>query len=392
MTKKTVAINIIIAVLEIIFISGIVGYFNNSILTFYVMVLGLVGLLVIIYFRIVLLNPFRKEFKHIENNQFLKHIDLIKKAESIKGDKIEFKYVEINNLYNPAFYYHGTIYLNIKGIKQKDEFMEGMIAHELGHALSFRSSYFQICSMKYSTIFANIVLVLRNSHLTRRKKISKTVDNIFYFFFRLLNYADHFFLSPYFIEEEYIANKNACKLTDGHSLRTYYFNATHKKDTSMLRYDVRHPHPKDMIKHMEQFMNITEYDKDIYHIDNKIFFIANTKNTVEKNQKKLLYYLNVADQDIDFVSYEIGNMYYKALGTKKDIDIAYEYAFKAYNTGYKKSSLLLALIHEEKEELDKAIEYANEALENKVINASFIVNRITRKLQKINENETNEIE
>ena len=386
MKKKFMIINISWDIIEMILICTFFYFLSNKSVTILMMAFGLtIFMYLLLTFKILLKNPFGKSLvDNAYDNLDEKYQDMFKQAELLKGSKIDFKYVNFKQLINSAFYFNSTVYINTHG-NVKGDYFEGLLAHELGHAVSGFGDYSWVMSYRFSTLVSNLVLSIRNRITYKRKKVNKILDNITYPIIRLLGFVDIFTMYPYIYAEEFKANEIALKLSDGHALRTYYYSLYKRRKFKHNRFDLKHPPVDEMIYKMESLMNLTEYQKDVYHIGNKIYFVTNAKRNKDISIKKHLFYQHVATHDDVEVLVHLSNNYLKGIGTSIDYDKAIEYSLKSVELGYDRGYINLALISEKLDKYDDSLYYLNRAKELELKNVDRILNRVLKKIESIKE-------
>ena len=133
---------------------------------------------------------------------------------------------------------------------------------------------------------------------------------------------------------------------------------------------------------MEKYMDLDEYNKDVYAVDDKIYYVVNKTNVNEQNIAKFNFYIHKANQDNPYVNEKIFDCYYRGKGVDRDIDKALQYALKAESQGSKSGYFNIAVCYEQKEELDNALLYYNKAYNNGVASAKRKIDFIEEKLLK----------
>ena len=373
-------------IFDLLLILSIVYFLSSSVTSLYI-VIGIV----LFFFILMIIKTYSKnglgEVVDLdEETSWLKeYLSVVAQAEKLKGEKIEVKFVKQIRIPNSAFYSNKVVYINVSNPIHKDYF-EGMLAHELGHAISGFGDRTILMSLSISTILANMFQAIRYDHLKKRKyKINKVLNGMTYLMILILSYKDIFFLNKYFIEEEFLANDYALQLTDGHSLRTYYYKVHKSRKFVHDRFDMKHPPVKDMLDRMESQMSMSVYEEDVYHIKNKIYYIKETDNREEISIKKHNFYYHVATHDDPKVVATLSNNFLRGNGTKKDIDKAIEYSLLAIELGNDMSLYNLAHIYEGLKEYEVALGYLEQAKEKGLKNMDKAIDRVKKKHNDIQE-------
>jgi len=349
-----------------------------------IIVLILIGFIGVLYSSIIFKSMNKKTFgEPLEKEGFsdwiTKYQYLIEEAEKLKGNKLDVRFVENDQIISPAFYHRNTVYINTKHPLKK-EYFEGMLAHELGHAISGFGDYLHLTSLSISTMLVSLIVNGRYVYLMKRNKINRFLDNIIYMIVMILSYKDHLLLNRFSKEEEYLANYYATKLTDGHSLRTYYYRVLNQRHFLEDRYDLRHPSPMEMIKQMELEMNLTVYEKDVYPIDNRIYYVTSGLDNDYILKIKHEYYLNVASHDNEFVLNTLSNDFLRGSGTEKNYDKAIEFSMKSIEIGSKMALYNLALIYEHLRDYEVSLDYLYKGRKESLKNIDKAIIRVEKKL------------
>jgi hypothetical protein len=386
MSKKMIAINVLDVLIQFgIFMMLMYFILRFEMLYFYVFVVIVLSIILYSVLKGRKGSAFGKEVEvDVKDDAFMKYHQMIKKAEEIKGSPIKVKYVKTKLLHNPAFYFRGTVYFNLAGVELEPKFHEGVLAHELGHAISDFYYKRSFIAYKFTMFLCNMVVLARQKDIENKKKRKKKYnykkDELYFFLISLFSYLDSKILLPYLKEEEHIANLNALKLHDGHSLRTYYYRVGMLDKKNTFRFNYRHPGAKDMIDRMEENMELTIYDQDVYHIDDLVYYVSNCSDTYCKEVKKHEYYLHQASKR-DFVCEILCHSYFRGVGVKKDIDEAFKYAFMAKELGSKNILYTLGLMYEEQNEYQEALGYFEMAFDSGITHAKRKISRIKRQIE-----------
>lgn len=325
-------------------------------------------------------NPFgeSKDIKEIDFDD--RYLDMIQKAEEIKGSKIPVKFIEFERLHYPAFYHKGTVYINSADQSYPLQYIEGLIAHELGHAISGYGDDYVLAQVKMSNVVRALIVNIRYSFMKKKnKEMNKYVEGFLYYLMKSLTWLDEIILFKYLRREEFQANKNACLISDGHSLRTYYYHVHRRRRKQKYEFDVIHPTPRTMILHMEKFMDLDEYNKDVYAVGDKIYYVVNKMNVKEQNIAKFNFYIHKANQDNPYVNNRLSDCYLKGKGVEKDVDKALFYALKAETQGSTKGFYDIGSCYELKEDFDNALTYYTKAKKEGSTAAARKIRSITKK-------------
>jgi hypothetical protein len=383
MRKRIYTLNILYAVFQIALVLVVVDFLAPKGSKLVLIVAALIAIMhVVIFIQHIKKDPFgkTKDIKEVDFDD--RYVDMIKKAEELKGAKIPVKFIQFERLQYPAFYHKGIVYINQKDKTYPPHYIEGLIAHELGHAISGYGDKYVLAQIKMSNIARSIIVSFR--HAVMRKKnadMNKTVEGFLYYLMLWLTWLDEIILFKYLRTEEYLANKNACLISNGESLRTYYYHVHRRRKRQRYEFDLIHPAPKKMIMRMEKYMDLDEYNKDVYAVDDKIYYVVNKLNVNEQNIAKFNYYIHKANQENPYVNNKIFDCYFRGKGTDRDINKALEYALKAEKQGSKSGYYNIGHCYELLEDYENALIYFNKALNEGVVSARRKIAIINNKLE-----------
>lgn len=172
---------------------------------------------------------------------------------------------------NPAWCIGESIYVNTK-FNISEIFLPGIIAHEVGHALSKISNYTYFASIKPSTLVSGIIQVTVISLIQSKNIILNKLSYLFYYLLLIVNLNNIIFVFPFLRDDELVANDYAVKLGYGHEIRSYY-SLLYKEESNnlILKMDyLTHPSIKVMIDKINQTMLLSYEFKDLYFIKNKL--------------------------------------------------------------------------------------------------------------------------
>lgn len=385
MRKRIYTLNLLYAFFQIALVLVVVDFLSPFNYVVIIVAVAIFILHVLIFYQHLRKEPFGKtrDIKEVDvDNGYL---DMIQKAEELKGAKIPVKFIDFKKLHNPAFYHKGTVYLNLNDKTYSPQYIEGLIAHELGHAISGYGDKYILAQVKMSNIARSIIVSVRYNTLRKKKEMNPYVEGFLFYLMKFLTWLDEIILFKYLRREEYKANKNACLISDGQSLRTYYYHVHRRRRKERYEFDLIHPSPKKMILRMEKYMDLDEYNKDVYAVNDKIYYVVNQMNVKDQDIAKFNYYIHKANPSNPYVNERISECYFRGRGVDKDIDKALEYALKAEDLGSKKGYYNIGLCYELKEDYDNALLYFEKAFDNGVTSAKRKLISIQRKIVQLNE-------
>ena len=356
--QQFMLLNILGSIIELSFVLLVSYLIGGEILMNIVLVLY-VGLFIYQLIRTNNKNIF-KESKP-KNDLFEKHMYLIDETSKLKNKKLYYKYVDLEELPNPAFYFKNTVYINTRA-KVDDLLFEGMLAHELGHATTKLGDVINLVVFRFSTIFSNLLYMVRFSIKDKKTWWFKLLDYMFFVIYMILNTIDIIILHPFIKEDEYIANDYAFKTTGGNALRVYYYGTLRNMSLMKVKYDLKHPPVKKMLERLEKQMDLKEDEKYVYAVGSKVYF-TNTKDSDLKHIELVHnYYLNILEHDKE-VSYKLARNFEQGRGTNKDIDEALKFYIKTFDLGNIQTAIKIAEIYKSKDDLKEAFNYYIKASE-----------------------------
>lgn len=381
------ALNILYALFQIAFVLAAVIILSPEDSIFvYIVGFVILALHVAIYLKQYQPNPFGKSKDIREVDVDERYMAMVKKAEELKGAEIPVKFIEFSRLHYPAFYHKGTVYINQADRSYPPHYIEGLIAHELGHAISGYGDNYVFAQVKLTNVFRALIVSIRHSFMRRKnREMNVVAETILYYIMKSLTLIDEHILFKYLRREEYLANKNACLISDGHSLRTYYYHVHRRRRKQRYEFDVIHPAPKAMILRMEKYMDLDEYNRDVYAVDDKIYYVVNKMNVKEQNIAKFNFYIHRANQDNPYVNSKISECYFRGKGVQKDIDQALNYALKAESQGSTKGYYNIGVCYELKFDYENALIYFHKAHNQGAAAAARKIEIITNKLNNLEE-------
>ena len=241
----------------------------SIIMTFIIFILMV---LIVVYANIVLRKSKIEDKSRPCEEEIIK---IINKCSEIYNKKFYLHYVSAPQP-NPAWCISNHIYINNQ-YRCSNIYLPGVVAHELGHAISGISNYTFIPSLKISTLISRVFYLTIISLINIDKKITNIIARIFYIPFYIINLNNLIFTYHFLKEDEFTANSVAVKLGYGEYLRCYYATVLKYDDNKLFRKaDLMHPSIKLMIEKINFELGIKKELVDIYYINN-ILMLANIK-------------------------------------------------------------------------------------------------------------------
>lgn len=355
--KRFMFLNILGSLIEacmILFFVGLIfGLFTQIIF---------IGFYIILFTYQFIRTNYFPLFKENENALILTNRiqEFIKRSQE-KKPGLAIKFVDVKQVVHPAFYYKNLVYINTSS-KTKPVYLEGMICHELGHAMTALGDVVPYSVFRLSTILANVIYMTRMKIKTKQSFLFQIIDKTVFFIYTMISLMDLLVLHPLLRKDEYQANQYAIEISGGRSLRAYYYQAQKQEDPQKQKYDFRHPSISLMLEKMEETMNLSPIEKEVYIVDNQIVHINSKKNQLSLRHEFYQFY---AEETKDSL-YQLAINYSKGKGCEKDLFKAKLYYEKSIIKGCKLAFFDLGRLYEKgnfkKDGLDQAIAYYKEAL------------------------------
>lgn len=346
------------------------------------LVILIVFFILAIYTLINSQNVFEPNKVHVIKAFHEETINHIKKAYRAKTEKdISINFVDGKLQPSIMFALVDNIYINTNKLYSyqsiDDIHFEGILAHEVGHAMHM-SKIYALANLRISAVIGNILFIdtINYSYKLNKKK-KKLLTHILFIFrytlFILFNLLNIFILYPFKKYEELAADRLSLTVSNGYSLRGYYFKImrNHQSKLEKFRFkfiDLNHPCPKTHYDKLNNLMKDTNKNCELY----------------KSNQVYVYKYSNELDrysQIIHFVENDVLSklpsiyMYLARLSEKNnDLDYAKKYYLLAGQSnqliGYRK--LIRILKHENN--LTNVMEYYKILAKHKDKEALIVTN------------------
>lgn len=397
MSKTFILLNILYTILQvaILFLLVFFVFPGNDILLY--VTAGLFGLFIGGWIKQIRSNPFKKLVVDSDQEKLDEYKELIEKAISLKGKDVPIYFVKYKPLLNPAFYYKGAVYINIATNRMPEYAFEGLLAHEFGHAISGYADRLVYLNIRITVLLATLIKQFRQRIINKKKKLpNKYLDGFLYYLMRFISLGDDLLLYRFIREEEHKANRIACSLTDGHSLRTYYYYVGQRKKKDNYNFDLLHPFPFDMIDQMEPLMSINDKYHCIYPVDHKIYYIDHKERKTDLRQLKFEYYKDLAIQvfgnkelkNTNYILEYVGNAYEKGIGTMPNLGQAILFYQRSVEKGSTIAHLKLGRAYEKSTQYEQALVHYRLAKENNH-NVDAAIKRVEQRIISLMDIDTN---
>lgn len=244
---------------------------------FLVSVIMTLVILLVMVFIVVFANVILRKSKIEDKNRPCEEeiLKIIDKCSLVYNKKFYLHYVSAPQP-NPAWCISNHIYINNQ-YRCSNIYLPGVVAHELGHAISGISNYTFIPSLKMSSFISRVFYLTIVALVNVDKKVTNIIANIFFIPYYIVNLNNLIFTYHFLKEDEIAANSVAAKLGYGEYLRCYYGEVLKYDDNKLFRKaDLMHPSIELMINKLNFELGIKNELLDIYYIDN-ILLLANVK-------------------------------------------------------------------------------------------------------------------
>lgn len=236
--------------------------------------------------------------------------------------------------------------------------LEGVLSHELGHALHMSRIYL-LASFRISTAISGLLqkLLFIWANKLLRKNNHKTQKFLMYSVFVLntmLSLMNHLIYYPFLRYEEMAANRLSLAFSNGYSLRGYYYHLKEYERTEMRYFDPLHPPVSKQYEKLRRWMEEAgnEYsDCEIGRLNRII--IKSYENEENRNERIIDFYENCVDHELKGFYPYIANVYYQM----KRVDEAKHYYVLATKDDHKPSLRMLKKIAIEEDKLDEILQY-----------------------------------
>lgn len=201
-----------------------------------------------------------------------------------------FKLIYLTSIQpNPAWCIGNCIYVN-NNYSIDEDYLGGVVAHELGHAISGIGNYTFIASMKPSTLFSKALYFIIIQLNKKRTIVKSIISNVLLVFYFVLSLNNIIFVYPMIRSDEYFANKIAVELGYGNELRCYYGLGYDNSMTPIIKVmDLMHPALDKMIERLNDELKLSLEQRDYYIIHNKLIKCTKmTKTITLPNQVKII--------------------------------------------------------------------------------------------------------
>ena len=205
-------------------------------------------------------------------------LEIINKINKLYNKKFELHYISIPVL-NPAFCMKDCVYINLSEKKSSntdkvayslisDEiFLPGVVAHELGHAISELTQYTFLATIKPLYIISSYLIMIIQGLIGKQNIFLKILNYFLIFVYIVITLPYQLFIYPFIRQDEITANSIAAKLGYGENLRAYYklYSLVNDDNNKLLRaIDFTHPTPELMAKKLSIELKVNKKAVDYF--------------------------------------------------------------------------------------------------------------------------------
>ena len=272
---------IILNLISILIEYTLIYLFFNVILNYNFTISTIMTFIILLLFMVLVLVanhqlklPDDKDEKRPLESKLLEIINVTSKK---YNKKFKLHYVTLPQP-NPAWCIGSDLYIN-NSIKVNPLYLPGIVAHELGHAISGVSNYTLLASLKPSTLISKTLYLTIVALENKKNKLLNIFIYVLLFLYVIFSLNNIIFTYPFLISDEFTANDIVIKLGYGESLRCYYGLALFDEDSNFIRkIDFMHPKVSSMLDRVNNALEIKDEYLNFYSIDGILLTcFANTK-------------------------------------------------------------------------------------------------------------------
>ena len=254
------------------------------------------------------------------------------------GDRIN-----VGGGYTPAFNYKGIIAI---ANGATPAFRKGLMAHEIGHAVSGLSSY-SFLLIRPTHLVASLIktLVTTLATTSKVKPLSRVAAVILAIPYTVFMIPDLIAVIPFMRADEYAASAFAVSLGYGEELRCAYHSVISSRGNTEVLLDIAHPNLYTILEKMDKQMELADEEKDVYSIGRTVYSV----DADAESRAELLcswYKYRARTTGDGYYCYMLGMASEKGNGCKRDLSLAKEYYERALSLGYKNAHLRLGYLAE----------------------------------------------
>lgn len=222
-------------------------------------------------------------------------MEIINKTNKLYNKQFELHYTSVPIL-NPAFCLKNCVYINLseKIIKNKDNptyslmideiFLPGVVAHELGHAISGLTKYSFLATVKPLYVLSSYLLIMIHALIGKKNIVARIFNYLFVGLYTLITLPYQILVFPFIRNEEITANSIAASLGYGNDLRSYYKLTCilDGNENRLLRFvDFLHPSPALMVNKLNKDLKISNKKVDYFTAKNHLIYVETDTLTLK---------------------------------------------------------------------------------------------------------------
>lgn len=211
-----------------------------------------------------------KKSNNEENKDFVIFNEIVENANKKYNLKLKVIFEKVPQP-NPAFSIGKTIYINTN-FNINADYSCGVIAHEVGHAISGLSNLTAVASLRPSTIFCNLFRLIVMACAAKDTIFTKVIGTIFYVLYILFSLGNLVVLYPFMREDEIIANNYATELGYGAELRVYYSDYIDSDMPKLYKMaDNVHPSANLMVDRLTSKLGLKGIEKSLFYCNDNLY-------------------------------------------------------------------------------------------------------------------------
>lgn len=222
-------------------------------------------------------------------------MEIINKTNKLYNKQFELHYTSVPIL-NPAFCLKNCVYINLseKRSKNKDKptyslmideiFLPGVVAHELGHAISGLTKFSFLATVKPLYVLSSYLLIMIHALIGKKNLAAKIFNYLFVGLYTLITLPYQILVFPFIRNEEITANSIAAKLGYGNDLRSYYKLTCilDGDENKLLRFvDFLHPTPNLMVEKLSIDLKVNKKNVDFFTAKKHLIYVKTDTVTLK---------------------------------------------------------------------------------------------------------------
>lgn len=262
--------------------------------------------------------------------------------------------INVGSGYTGAFNYKNCIFV---AEEAAPSFRRGLIAHEMGHAVSGLTRFGKV-NMRLSGIIANLLagIMINLLSASKCKGLARACAYLIFPFFIILSLPNIIAVVPFMRADEYAANELAVSLGYGEELRCLYRSFFSETNKLVSAIDLVHPSIENMIARINKQMELSEEELKIYSTGLVVHYVDAPDSQKTKAVYDWYVYREKTVGD-GYYSYMIGHSLENGNGTEIDREKAKRSYERALAKGFAPSARRLSEMYKDEGDISSAYAY-----------------------------------